>query len=411
MLTSFEENMKNIMKSKKLLLLGAIFLLSLLFAVNNYERAYSYVQSFANANACESGEYNACIKFATEYEGAIKSVGPIGTYGDYTSFFVPKKHFRNEDFASLQKSCEFGNPESCFSLGQFWQLAFLVEFRKLGTRRDMKIESNGPWACGSAQEVQLERLEGATSSFKGMLVKIKEKSFEAFKKACELGNGEACYEVGGFYQLGIGTSKIDKNAFESFFKSCEFKNMHGCFGLGLAYRHGIGTAENKPTDIKLFDKSVEAFKKACELGHGKVCYELGVIYQLGRGIPKDEKKAFEALSKSCELQIMHGCFELGKAYRDGTGTAEKKSKAMDLFEKSCEFKITEACDQLDKAAFQKACELGNGEACYKLWERRYQFETGNSKDDKKAFEALSKSCKLQNMHGCFELGKAFHYGI
>jgi TPR repeat protein len=65
------------------------------------------------------------------------------------------------------------------------------------------------------------------------------------------------------------------------------------YNLGVMYDDGKGVPRN---DAKAF----EWYTKAAEQGHADSQYNLGVIYTIGRGVPKNYAKIFELYTKAAE---------------------------------------------------------------------------------------------------------------
>ena len=91
-----------------------------------------------------------------------------------------------------------------------------------------------------------------------------EKSFQYFKKACDLGSGNSCNVVGFAYYKGEGVKKDLNRAKDFFAKSCELEYGLGCVMLGIFYEGGIGVKQN-------LSKAKELYGKACDLGFQKGC--------------------------------------------------------------------------------------------------------------------------------------------
>ena len=104
----------------------------------------------------------------------------------------------------------------------------------------------------------------------------------------------------------------------------------GCDRGDAACMHAIGHCYRYPmsSDVLAKDmtKAVEWTKKASELGHAKATGALGLLYENGKGVDKDEAKAFELNVKAAHS------FNLGNLYRHGLcGVAEDKKEALKWF--------------------------------------------------------------------------------
>ncbi|GES88018.1 kinase-like domain-containing protein [Rhizophagus clarus] len=96
----------------------------------------------------------------------------------------------------------------------------------------------------------------------------KQKAFELYQKAAELGNSSGIYNLGYCYENGIGTVIDKKKAFELYQKAADLGNTSGINDLGYCYLHGIGTNIDKKKTFELYQKAADlgdAFEKAFEL--------------------------------------------------------------------------------------------------------------------------------------------------
>ncbi|RIA96752.1 hypothetical protein C1645_871848 [Glomus cerebriforme] len=136
-----------------------------------------------------------------------------------------------------------------------------------------------------------------------------------------------------------------------------------------------------------------------------VQYNLGQYYRHGKGVEKDEVKAFEYYKKSADQGHLNAQFQLGHCYDYGIGTEVNKAKAFELYKIVAEkghiiaqnnlgtlYENGEGIEKdLEKAInwFNKAAENGNNEALYNLG-RCYGLGIGVEKNIVKAFEC----CKI-----------------
>ncbi|EXX57236.1 uncharacterized protein OCT59_023851 [Rhizophagus irregularis] len=167
----------------------------------------------------------------------------------------------------------------------------------------------------------------------------KSKAFELCQKAAELGNAAGINYLGDFYENGIGTDVDKKKAFELYQQAANLGNPAGINNLGNCYENGIGTNIDK-------QKAFELYKNAANLGNAFGINNLGECYRNGIGIDVDEKKAFELYQKAANLGNTDGLNNLGYCYESGIGTDIDKQKAFELY--------------------YKAANLGNNVAQYNL---------------------------------------------
>jgi TPR repeat protein len=95
------------------------------------------------------------------------------------------------------------------------------------------------------------------------------------------------------------------------------------FAEGLRY----GTAHN-------YIPAAECYLKAAERGHIKAQVALGHLYFEGKGVEKDDKKAFDWLHKAAEQGDSIAQYTIGLMYHDGDGVEQDYSKALHWYQKS-----------------------------------------------------------------------------
>ena len=147
--------------------------------------------------------------------------------------------------------------------------------------------------------------------------------------------GEANSVIKYRYKICTLSSEEDVNAFANeiyyFNQSIEElkeeanDNMYAKFELGYRY---YNIDEN--------EKAYNLFNQAAnEENKNAMYYKICALYD-GKGIQKDEKKAFEELSKLIkETKIIEALTLLGKMYYEGRGVEKNYQKAFECFNESC----------------------------------------------------------------------------
>jgi hypothetical protein len=93
------------------------------------------------------------------------------------------------------------------------------------------------------------------------------------------------------------------------------------------YNRNNNATENALKDRTINPMSFNEFKSP------ELLYEGGFGYQLGKGVDKDEKKAFELVKYLAEKEYdLDAQFKLGYYYDKGIGTEINKSRALELYE-------------------------------------------------------------------------------
>ncbi|GBB83538.1 hypothetical protein RclHR1_10230008 [Rhizophagus clarus] len=155
----------------------------------------------------------------------------------------------------------------------------------------------------------------------------KQKAYELYKKAAELENSVAQFELAYMYIYEKDIDKDNDKAFELSKKLVTKKHSSGMNLLGYCYECGFGTSINM---IKAF----ELYQKAANLGNLRSQFNLALMYMYGKGIEKDYLKGYELLEKSAAGDYSHGICMLGYCCDFGFGTNVNKQKAFELYQKA-----------------------------------------------------------------------------
>lgn len=164
-------------------------------------------------------------------------------------------------------------------------------------------------------------------------------------------------------------------------------------------------------------------EKTCEEGNVKDCSKKA-LESLSR---KDNQQAFEYLLKACELDAVDACFFIGNAYLQGFGTTMNVEKGIFYIEKSlsyakqkCEAKNDKYCagigdmyffkDDIEQSLiyYKKGCYLNNANSCSSLFTIYMRDEY---KNNDLALKYGQKSCDLNELDICFQLGSSYILGL
>ncbi|RIA88006.1 hypothetical protein C1645_713539 [Glomus cerebriforme] len=153
---------------------------------------------------------------------------------------------------------------------------------------------------------------------------------------------------------------------------------------------------------------------------------LANCYRLGKGIDKDEKKAFDLIKNLAEKEYVDAQFQLGYYHYKGIGTEVDKSKAYEVYKITADKEYINAQFQLgyyydngigtevnkSKAyeLYKVAAEKGHDDAQYNLG-KCYELGKGIDKDEKKAFELIKNLAEQEYLNAQFQLGYYYDEGI
>ena len=101
-------------------------------------------------------------------------------------------------------------------------------------------------------------------------------AFFYYEKAAEQGNATAQFNLGYFYDEGLGVEQDYKKAKEWYEKAAEQGNATAQFNLGYLYENGLGVEQD-------YKKAKEWYEKAIEQGNATAQEHLGFLYLFGLG--------------------------------------------------------------------------------------------------------------------------------
>ncbi|MFO0756243.1 MAG: hypothetical protein U0359_07110 [Byssovorax sp.] len=200
-------------------------------------------------------------------------------------------------------------------------------------------------------------------------------------------------------------------------------------------------ATDKPAEAKAVETAAPAitateadgFDGACKgpaciakcdrLGRPDDCYEAGDAYRRGKDdVAQSLPSAIKYWEKACAKKAREACFWLGRLYAEGDkgGVTKDVAKAIPLFERACDLGRGQACDDLSKLAERgegmpqdhaKAVALlakGCSAQDYQEWTCRAFKKAVDAKDEEavKAVAAWKTACAAQDKAACKGLERA-----
>ena len=249
------------------------------------------------------------------------------------------------------------------------------------------------------------------------------KGIKLLEKSALQGHFEAQARLGDCYTKGTGVKKDRSKAIEwhrkaakQGFEISETK-LGGIFGLAPLSSYYLQFSScNFWDDIDTVINNTEQYIKKAEQGDAQAQYYLGICYANGKGVQKDDKKAFEWTQKAAEQGNAKAQTNLGVLYYQGDGVKQNIDKADEWFNKAIKqgdkiardnaqkmyFYYVYECagttditgDENNAARYIKylaiAAERGYAEAQYKLG-RYYKEGKGVTKNKTKAIYWLRQS--------------------
>ncbi|XP_049836960.1 cytochrome c oxidase assembly factor 7 homolog [Schistocerca gregaria] len=136
---------------------------------------------------------------------------------------------------------------------------------------------------------------------KGNTTKDTEVAFKYYKKACDLGETKACFNVGVLNILDTKNSRKEKDyalGVASLRKCCDDNDAHCCFYVSTMFLQGLKNGFIEKDMAKAYSFSL----KACDLGSMQACANVSQMYRRGDGVDKNEDLAEKYKKKALELQ-------------------------------------------------------------------------------------------------------------
>jgi TPR repeat protein len=143
-----------------------------------------------------------------------------------------------------------------------------------------------------------------------------------YRKAADLGNGLAQYQLGHQYEFGVaGIRKNLKEAARLYRAAADQGNVEAQVCLGRMYANGVGVTKDE-------SQATTYYGKAAEQGSAVAQYQMGNRYENGLGgLRQDYVEAFNWYKKSASQRNPDAQFCLGKMYAYGRGVEGSWSEA------------------------------------------------------------------------------------
>ncbi len=135
-----------------------------------------------------------------------------------------------------------------------------------------------------------------------------EKAVELYINACNNGVAYACKEVAGLLDIGMGVEASHAQAITYYDKACQLKDGESCFNMANIYFLGSHDPEIAPDEHKSF----EYHYKSCSFNFGMGCNSVGVAYENGFGVEKNKNMALSYYEKGCKLNTKTACENINR---------------------------------------------------------------------------------------------------
>ncbi len=174
------------------------------------------------------------------------------------------------------------------------------------------------------------------------------KSLNTFYTLAKKGDAKAQYNVALIYANGKGVQRDLDKARKWYEKAAKQGNGPAQYNLAQLY-HAAGE-----TDAHGYEKARYWYEKAVEAGIMQAYNNLAALYIEGKGVKKDQQKAFELFQKAASMGDSSAQVNVAVLYAWGEGITHDKMKAYDNFKKALISGKSEASGYLDKLCTESA---------------------------------------------------------
>jgi uncharacterized protein len=138
------------------------------------------------------------------------------------------------------------------------------------------------------------------------------KAAQVCRKACGVGNAQACETLGTMHDLPRpGAVRDTAGAVQLYQKACDGNDAGGCEVLAKKYEFGWSVEADRDKAAQLYRKAAQLYQKDCDGGSTADCYNIGQLYDHGRaGVAQDRARAAQLYRKACDAGGVMGCYML-----------------------------------------------------------------------------------------------------
>ncbi len=286
---------------------------------------------------------------------------------DEYSLHLISKNLTEKQKKILQK-CRAKDGKSCYDLASALHLALLRGDRKVELADIIRLYR---WGCNLDWSPACHNLGVIFERGSGIPVDL-ERAREFYGRACRLGNGKSCYNLGKTVTL----LKEETLALKYLEKGCQLGVSKSCNDMGALL-------ERLPPARRDWKRVERAYERACSSGEPLGCYNLGRLYSIKKTPLFSLQRAEEMLRKSCSQKIGLGCYHVALLYTSGiAGRLPDYQRARAYFSRACELGVPQGCNNLAvlfhrglggfqslgraQLYYKKACEMGYKPACKNL---------------------------------------------
>jgi TPR repeat protein len=251
---------------------------------------------------------------------------------------------RAQSTRGLERRCRAGDGAACEALGQREEERGSAR-RALGYYEEA-CEAHVATACARAGAFYDDQAphEGIDPD--------RARAARFAEKACKLGDGGGCRNLGAMVAEGRGLKKSLARAADLFEEACEDGDAKGCAQAAALRKkkdphhaaellraacdggHAESCSHLKGGKAGGSERAVRA-RRACEDGDALSCVTLGYLYLGGLGVEQDQGRAAGLFDQACDAGEASGCRFLASLFQRGEGVRSDDGRAEDLVRKAC----------------------------------------------------------------------------
>ena len=143
-----------------------------------------------------------------------------------------------------------------------------------------------------------------------------------YKRAADKGDSAGLYYLGNFYEY---YQYDEKKALKFYRKAAEKNHGDSMVRMGRYYR-----------GEKEYDEAMKWLLKASEEENDEAYNLIGCMYSSGEGVTQDDKVAFQWFTKAAAAGNHWGIYNLAQSYENGDGVKKNWNMAYDLYKEAAE---------------------------------------------------------------------------
>ena len=370
------------------------------------ERDVNACHSVAAARMLEEGENPSPLLMGVlEYACAVDASGSLGErlrrledVGEgcmMLSRAFDQLNIQDRALLSLDQACILGRADACGQATRRREDAFALRTVRECESEELPLST----AC-----VQLGRLLDA-----GPIRATKLDSFDAFLRACRLGDEEGCTLLGDYVdRWGINHRRVI-DAEKTLLASCTGGEQRACVGAAhLLVRHDPRS--------EAYGQALTLFDAACTDGIATACIAGAGQRRIGSARKVEARDPLSMWDAACDKESPAGCAGYGERLARSKKTWEDAYIALT---RACDTGEAGACtylgrfitsrhkdpwegEQMPQAYLQRGCTNGDAEGCYWLAEENLPKKGDPAEQD---YLLLARACEGDFGQACADLAR------